>query len=170
TPFAYFVNDAWQPAPISKARLRANGGEPGDGPDQPVIRRWTSPVSGSIAIEGTLKHNQARDNIVGDGIHARIVSSRLGELASWIANGSTAETKLSGITIEKGDTLDFIVDGRADIENDAFQWAPSIKLLGKTETTWSAAADFRGPEPLKLDIWDRFAHVLLETNEFAFVD
>ena len=35
---------------------------------------------------------------------------------------------------------------------------------------WSAEEDFRGPAPRPLTIWERYAHVLLETNEFAFVD
>ena len=90
-------------------------------------------------------------------------------------NGSGAETKLNGINIEKGDTLDFIVDGRADSENDGFRWAPTIKMIRTNEsvpkeTAWSARDDFRGPTPQPLTVWERYAHVLLETNEFAFVD
>ena len=46
-------------------------------------------------------------------------------------NGSSAETKLSGIKIEKGDTIDFVVDARTDPENDAFSWAPVVKVRGR---------------------------------------
>ncbi|MDQ6700498.1 MAG: DUF1553 domain-containing protein, partial [Acidobacteriota bacterium] len=179
TPFRYFTGDSWQgasmlPDPVmGKARLRSNGGEPGDTLRQAAIRRWTSPVEGKISIDGTLKHNQ--DSLgTGDGVRARIVSSRHGEVASWIVNGSSAETKLDGIKIEKGDTLDFVVDGRGDTENDAFQWTPTIKLAGAKDTPkdakWSASDDFRGPAPQPLNVWERYAHVLLQTNEFAFVD
>ena len=92
-----------------KAVLRAAGGEPGEQPDQAVVRRWVSPVSGKLNIEGTLRHGQPAVPY-GDGVRGRIVSSRHGELASWSVNGSSAETKLNGIAVEKGDTIDFIVD------------------------------------------------------------
>ena len=173
TPFTYF-DESWQAAPTlpirigGSARLRAAGGQPGEDPQHAVIRRWVSPVAGKIDIEGNLAHDQT-DLPTGDGVRARIVSSRSGELASWIVNGSGAETTLTGITVEKGDTIDFIVDGRADTENDAFTWAPKIRLEG-AEKEWSASADFRGPAAQPLSVWERYAQVLLETNEFAFVD
>ena len=55
-PFAVFVSDRWQgdailPAPHSgKAVLRAAGGEPGEQPSEAVIRRWVSPVAGTVSI------------------------------------------------------------------------------------------------------------------------
>ncbi|HYP13753.1 MAG TPA: PSD1 and planctomycete cytochrome C domain-containing protein, partial [Bryobacteraceae bacterium] len=143
TEFGSFVNDQWQGAPVTpapvfgKAVIRAGGGEPGDEPHQAVIRRWISPASGKLTIEGTLRHGQG---VVpyGDGVRGRLVSSRHGELASWNVNGSAAETKLSGITVDKGDTLDFVVEARSDPENDGFGWAPTIKL---DTLTWSASKD-----------------------------
>jgi hypothetical protein len=149
-----------------KAVIRATGGEPGWQPDQAVIRRWVSPVSGKLIIEGTLQHGQPAIPY-GDGVRGRIVSSRDGELASWSVNGSSAETKLSGIKVEKGDVISFVVDARLDPENDGFTWAPVIK---SGEQTWNAKNDFAGPSSQPLDVWARFAQVLLETNEFAFVD
>jgi len=172
TPFTVFASDRWQggsvlPASRSgKAMLRAAGGEPGEQPDQAVIRRWVSPVSGTLSIEGTLQHGQPAVPY-GDGVRARIVSSRQGELASWSVNGSSAETRLNGIKVEKGDTISFILDARLDPENDAFTWGPVIKC---GEQTWNAKNDFTGPAPQPLDVWARYAQVLLETNEFAFID
>jgi len=172
TPFTVFVSDRWQggsvlPASRSgKAVLRATGGEPGEQPDQAVIRRWVSPVSGTLDIEGTLQHAQPAVPY-GDGVRGRIVSSRQGELASWWVNGSTAETKLTGIKVERGETISFVVDARLDPENDAFAWAPVIKC---GERTWSAKKDFAGPPPEPLSLWARYAQVLFETNEFSFVD
>jgi hypothetical protein len=172
TPFPVFVADRWQgdsvlPAIRSgKAVIRANGGEPGGQPDQAVVYRWVSPISGKLTIEGTLQHGQPAVPY-GDGVRGRIVSSRDGELASWWVNGSSADTNLNGIKVEKGDVISFIVDARLDPENDAFTWAPVIK---SGEQSWNAKKDFAGPPPQPLDIWARFAQVLLETNEFAFVD
>jgi hypothetical protein len=172
TPFTVFVPDQWQggavlPARSSgKALLRAGGGEPGEEPQQAAIRRWTSPVSGKLSIEGTLRHGQPAVPY-GDGVRGRIVSSRHGELASWAVNGSSAETRLNGIAVEKGDTIEFVVDSRRDPENDGFGWAPTIK---SGEQTWSASNDFAGPKPKPMNVWARYAQVLLQTNEFAFVD
>ncbi len=171
--FAYFTGDSWQGASMlpdaiaGKGRLRANGGEPGDTDKQAVIRRWISPIDGKISIEGSLRHNQT-DVPTGDGVRARIVSPRLGLIASWVVNGSSAETRLGGIEVQTGDTIDFIVDGRVDTENDGFNWAPTIS--GPNKEQWSAAADFRGPAPEPLSVWASYAQVLLLTNEFAFVD
>ncbi len=180
-PFHVFAGESWQgasmlPDPVTgKARLGADGGEPGDNPRQAVIRRWISPADGKMSIEGTLRHDQNSLGNFGDGVRARLVSSRDGELASWIVNGSSAETKLNGVKIQKGDTLDFVVEARADSENDGFHWAPTVKLAGlnesaQKENAWSAKDDFRGPAPRPLTIWERYAHVLLQTNEFAFVE
>jgi hypothetical protein len=171
-PFALFVADRWQgaavlPAVVSgKGVLRAAGGEPGEQPGQAVVRRWVSRVEGKLNIEGTLRHGQPAIPY-GDGVRARIVSSRHGELASWAVNGSSAETKLSGIAVEKGDTIDFVVDSRVDPENDGFSWAPVMKM---GEQSWNAKNDFSGPAAEPLPVWARYAQVLLQTNEFSFVD
>jgi hypothetical protein len=170
--FKVFVGDRWQggatlPAPrFGTAALRAGGGEPGEGPRHAPIRRWVSPVSGKASIEGTLRHGQPAVPY-GDGVRGRIVSSRHGEIASWVVNGSSAETKLSGIAVEPGDTIDFAVDSRRDPENDGFGWTPTVKV---GEQAWSAAKDFAGPATPPLGSWARYAQVLLQTNEFAFVD
>ncbi|MEW5978563.1 MAG: PSD1 and planctomycete cytochrome C domain-containing protein [Acidobacteriota bacterium] len=172
TPFTVFVSDGWQggsvlPAgPGGKAMIHGAGGEPGERPDQAVVRSWRSPVSGILTIEGTLRHTQPAVPY-GDGVRARIVSSRRGELASWWVNGSSADTGLSGIKVEKNETISFVVDARLDPENDAFTWAPIIKC---NEQRWSAKNDFAGPPAAPLGVWARYAQVLLETNEFAFVD
>jgi hypothetical protein len=170
--FTTFVGDSWQggafmPSPRGgKAVLRAAGGEPGEQPNEAVVRRWVSPISGTLSIEGTLRHGQPAVPY-GDGVRGRIVSSRQGELASWSVNGSSAETRLSGLKIEKADTIDFVVDGRLDPENDAFSWAPLIKV---GSSAWNAKSDFTGPAAHPLSVWARFAQVLFETNEFSFVD
>jgi hypothetical protein len=170
--FTVFVPDRWQGGSVfpassfGKAVLGAAGGEPGERPDQAVVRRWASPVSGTLNIEGTLQHTQPAVPY-GDGVRGRIVSSRQGELAWWRVNGSAAETKLTGIKVEKGDTISFVVDARPDSENDTFAWAPVIKC---GERTWSAKNDFTGPAPEPLSVWARYAQVLFETSEFSFVD
>ncbi len=168
--FPIYNADRWQggyasPAgAFSKAFLRATGGEPGD--TTAVTRRWVSPVTATISIDGSLRHNQGAVPY-GDGVKGRLVSSRQGELGSWVVNGSSAETKMAGIKVEKGETLDFIVDPRKDPESDGFTWAPTVKAAGQT---WSAKEDFAGPPAARPNVLARLAHVLFQTNEFAFVE
>ncbi len=168
--FKVFVGDRWQGAATLPARdsgkaiLRSTGGEPGE--HEPVVRRWVSPASGKLNIEGTFRHGQPAVPY-GDGVRGRIVSSRHGELASWSINGSSAETRLSGVTVEKGDTIDFVVDAKSDPENDGFTWAPVVRV---GEQSWNAKDNFAGPAAQLLSVWARYAQVLMETNEFAFVE
>jgi hypothetical protein len=145
------------------ASLTADGGTAGD---LAVVRRWTAREAGQVKIAGTVRHRADKWKS-GDGIRARIVSSREGEIASWIVFGRDAGTEISGLEVQAGDTLDFVVDGRDDGEGDGFSWAPTITL---GEKKWDAKVDFRGPRPKPLSPLERLAQVLLQTNEFAFVD
>ena len=171
--FAYFTGDRWLPEAVSpspqwgEAFLSATGGYPGDSRARAVIRRWTAPADGAVRIEGTLKHQQRKGDEYGDGVAARVVSGRSGVLASGEARNSSAELRAGPVQVKAGDTIDFLVDCRADSESDAFTWAPSITMDTRV---WSAAKDFRGPDPPALDRWARYAQVLLDTNEFAFVE
>ena len=171
-PLPTFANQGWQggaklPDPaLGWCLITATGGHAGNAVAHGVIRRWTAPQAGTIAISGTLGHH-AKD---GDGVHGRIVSSRQGEIAGWQVARLDAETKITGITVEAGETLDFIVDCRGDVNSDSFTWAPAVKM---GEEEWNAQAGFGGPVAKQLpamSVWDKFVQVLLETNEFLFVD
>jgi hypothetical protein len=156
--------------------LSAEGGHPGSVAHGAAIRRWTSPVDAEVSIEGSLGHRAA----AGDGVRARIVSSRLGELASWTAHNTEAETKMSRVEVKQGDVLDFVVECRKDENSDSFTWAPVIRTVesgtvtgGQTTRLWSASAQFAGPpgKPKRTQgPWERYAQALLMSNEFMFVD
>jgi hypothetical protein len=180
-PLPHFTGMAWQGGPklpdpaLGWVMLTAEGGHPSNAAVGAAIRRWVAPHDGAIAISGVLGHHQ-KD---GDGVRARIVSSQEGELASWIAYNTEAETKMSRIEVKKGDTIDFVVDCRGDENSDSFVWAPTIRLVEAPGNAaggvqeWRAAVEFRGPEarPRKLlSSWERYAQVLLLANEFMFVD
>jgi hypothetical protein len=186
TPLPKFINNQWQgaadalPDPTSGwAMLTAAGGHVGNDLKHAVVRRWTSPRDGSVSVDGKLSHAQKQ----GDGVRARLVSSREGMLASWIVKEKSADTRVSGIHVTKGDIIDFVVDlGRGgDYSFDSFGWKVTIvKEPAKTQAagedsggTWDSAAEFSGPPPAKpkpLSPWEKYAQVLLESNEFAFVD
>jgi hypothetical protein len=83
------------------------------------------------------------------------------------------------LQVKRGDTLDFLVAAVTETGNEAFSWAPVIELAetgtnkdagpGKTQK-WDAAADFSGPVRSPPTAWEKYAHVLLMSNEFIFID
>jgi hypothetical protein len=84
---------------------------------------------------------------------------------------------LDAVEIRAGDTLDFIVDYNANLNNDQFVWAPEIRRTdltadetGDSVEFWSAERHFAGPRTPRLGAWEQLAQVLLVSNELMFVD
>ncbi|MGB8169300.1 MAG: PSD1 and planctomycete cytochrome C domain-containing protein [Chthoniobacteraceae bacterium] len=147
--------------------LYAEGGHPGRDAAHAAIRRWTAPRDGVVAISGMLD----RPGDTGDGVLGRIVSSRAGELLKLdVAPKQSIPTNVARVEVKAGDTIDFIVDARGNDTSDGFRWHP---VIGSDDGNWDAKAQFAGPPPPRppqLKPWEQYAQVLLETNEFAFVD
>ena len=175
-----YTSYAWQgstnlPDPkLGWVILNADGGHPGNDAQHAAIRRWRAPRDGVITISAELHHSSEQ----GDGVRARIVSSRKGTLGEWIAQHSKMPTKLEKMDVRTGDIIDFITDCRASVEYDSFTWSPVIKYkpISKTDDDrleWNAKTDFAGPvkeKPKSLDAWTKYAQVLLLANELMFVD
>lgn len=179
----HFTGDAWQGGPkwpdskLGWVRLTADGGHAGNDLKHAAIRRWIAPVDATIAITGTLKH----DHEPGDGVRGRILSSRQGLIGSWTVHKKMAETKAESVEVKKGDTIDFVLDYNANLNSDDFTWVPTIKATSSpsqpasddSPREWNAKKDFAGPPvkpPKPLNAWERYAQVLLQSNEFLFVD
>lgn len=175
----HFTANTWQGGPklpdptLGWIMLNAEGGHPGSRQHGPAIRRWTARQDGTVSVAGTLRH----PGEVGDGIQGTIVSSRHGVLGQWqVAKGAT-NTSLPRIEVVRGDTLDFVVDCRADENTDGFRWAPRVTVVASPESAAlgqvsDAKTEFSGPPPavVRLDAWERFAQVLLMANETVFID
>ncbi len=177
TPLPHFTGQAWQGGPalpdpkLGFAILNSEGGHPGNDLQHAVVRRWTAPGDGSVSIAGVLRHESDK----GDGVRAQIVSSRTGFIGGWTAQRGVGDTNVPRIDVKKGDTLDFIVDCRTTPDFDAFSWAPTITTvqgLAGSPKDWSAVSGFSGPAGpgTGLTPWEKYAQVLLLSNEFAFVD
>jgi hypothetical protein len=172
-----FENNTWQGGkklPDEKldfTSLTENGGHPGE--KVAVVRRWTAPRDGEITINGRIGH----DADAGDGVRARIVQNNENQLGLWKVKKNKEETKVERIAVKKGDTIDFVVDKFGDLNSDSFTWAPSIEMFssesqGPVTRQWSAKDDFSGPKemPKPLGAWEKFAQVILMSNELVFVD
>ena len=176
TPFAHFNGEAWHAAPslpdskFGWVMIDAEGGHPGNDQAHAAIRRWKAPRNGTVKIEGSLA---ARISASKDGVRGRVVSSRTGLAGEWIAEPKKGEqqTAVTGLAVEAGETIDFVVDTRSDAENDRFAWNVVVELTHDGETSrWDSVATFREPRPHPLDVWARYAQILLLSNEFVFVD
>lgn len=172
-PLPKFTKNAWQGGdklPDEKlgwVTLNRDGGHVGNDVQHAAVRRWTAPQDVTVSVKGSL----SRPAEPGDGVEGFIISSRGGELLRVVAEAKgNVETKLENVELKAGDTLDFIVSLRADNNSDGFSWP----LIIKTEMgEWDSRAQFAGPKPPKpppLTPWEKYAQVLLETNEFVFVD
>jgi hypothetical protein len=176
TAFPHFTGDAWQGGPAlpdaktGHATLNAEGGHTGNDAAHAVIRRWRAPRDGTLRIEGTLK--LAEDK--GDGVRGRIVSSASGPAGEWTAEPKkkSHKTTADGLAVKAGDTIDFIVDLVSTVEHDTFTWPVILHLdsEGSAATSWDSSATFRKPKFQPIDVWARYAQVLLLSNEFVFVD
>lgn len=174
-PFTVFKKNRWQMSATyptkdsyAFASLEKSGGHPGKEPRSSVIRRWTAPRNLHLKISGPVRHSSTD----GDGVRASLVSSRQGILGEWKIANKSEDIFLKDIEVRAGETLDFVVDPLEGDTSDAFDWAPDLMELNAGKQTWSAAIDFSGQKewPRALDAWQRYAQVLLASNEFNFVD
>ena len=86
------------------------------------------------------------------------------------------------IDLKTGDTNDFVLDSRTHPDIDSFTWPVTLKMKnipegiagGQDTLEWDAQKDFAAPQAkpqqAPLNAWEKFAQVLLQTNEFVFVD
>jgi hypothetical protein len=181
TPLPHFTGDAWQGGknwPDKKlgwVQITAKGGHAGNDMAHAAVRRWVAPRDMAIRIDGEIRHEYT----VGDGIAARLISSGQGTLGQWKVHDGRADAKISRLEVKNGDTVDFVVDFAGKLNSNMFIWAPVITALdaggapGESKA-WTSAADFSyhsdAPALEVLDPWTVYAHVLLMSNEFLFVD
>lgn len=171
TAFPHWTGLAWQgsakipDAKLGWAFLTADTGHPAR--NQGAIRRFTAPRDMVLGVAGRVH----RKNEVGNGVLARIVSNRQGQLAEWIIEPKNAiAPPVNSIAVKAGEIVDFVVESRGDENSDSFEWRTT--LTAQDGGVYSAKDQFRGPEKdaAAMTRWARLAHVLLQSNEFAFVD
>jgi hypothetical protein len=179
----HFQDDSWRGGPempdpaLGWVMLNAEGGHPGAGLAKVAVRRWVAPCAGVVSVEGALGHKLEEDDPDCDGVRGQIASGRKGVLKVVTAFKAEAKTDVTGVAVEAGDVIDFVVDCRANESNDSFTWPVTVVLepTGRPgeEWTYSSVEDFRGPLPdagPPLSAREKYTQVLLMTNEFLFVD
>jgi hypothetical protein len=174
TPLPHFTGSAWQGGPqlpddgLGWAMLNSAGGHVGNDLQHAVVRRWSVPADGRLAIRGELRHNTDQ----GDGVRGRILISGDGQRGVWEVQNRRQRTILSGFDVRAGDTIEFVTDLKGNLNHDSFEWKVRLTLdvagVGIVES--SSDRKFAGPTPLPLKPWDQLAQTLLLSNEFQFID
>jgi len=168
-PMDLFTNNMWK---AGVASLSATGGHTPSVAQSAVVRRWTATADGRATIEGNLQHTGT-----GLGVQGLIVSSRGGPLGSWAANHNTVPTAAPAFDIQEGDIIDFMVFSRGGAAGDDFTWSPVIIVTDPDDPStapqrFDANAGFVGGATSRyhLNAWQKYAQVLLQTNELIFVN
>jgi len=178
-PFPVFADRHWRMAeefPDTEYQylsLRSDGGHPGVDVSQSPVRRWIAPRDGVISLEGSLHQGEADGQ--GDGVTGYIVSDRGGVIWKAAVHNTKAESMLHDVAVKAGEIIDFVVSPNASDGYDSFRWSPTVRYESEAANTqqqveWQADSDFSGPPPPALEPWERYAQVLLASNEFAFID
>jgi mono/diheme cytochrome c family protein len=170
-PLEHFAEGKYSPSAeypdpkLGYAALLAQGGHPGHDSLHSVIRRWTAAADATVKISGAITHQASQ----GDGIHALVVSSRSGLLGEWSVHHGTQRINIESISVQKGETIDFIVEPGPTDSYDSFTWSPKIQTMDGRQL-WDASKEFGPPPGPPLTRLALYAQALLMTNEFVFVD
>lgn len=181
-PFAFF-NGQWRASSqdndpdIGRCSLNAQGGIAGRDSSVAAIRRWIAPRAGTLSVTGKLSVQPKSTEPSGDGVRARLVSSRHGLLGTWLVHGTEEQTEVGNITVQPGDTIDFVADGRGRDQSAGFYWVPILTMTAADaakdeKLKWEADREFKGASapPVPYDVWAQLAQVLIESNEFLILD
>jgi hypothetical protein len=153
----------------------AMGGDAGPGAGLSSIRRWVAPHDGTVSITAELTHPDAKT----EGVIARVISSRTGQLGEWQTVGQSVVTNLENVAVKQGDTIDFVVSSQSDKDAGPYQWSPSILMPGMEMPSmpgmprrWDARTDFADPaKPAKpLTPLEELCQALLLSPEFAVLE
>ena len=153
THLPHYTGSSWQggtqlPDPnLGWAILHAAGGHAGSDAQHLAIRRWTAPNDGLVTITGKLMHGSEN----GDGVRGRLVSNQRGRIGEWTATHSSADTNVAKIEVQKGETLDFVIDCRDNVNADSFEWVVQLRAHDAANVTsgiWNSQSDFHGPLPM----------------------
>jgi len=119
-----------------------------------------------------------------DGVRGMIIHSQPYKVAKEIWKQDSRRNRrgsnVGNITVNRGDSIFFLVHHRDYTYQDFFKWDPVIKVtdevLAKRKdqlrvSEWRSSDDFAGTGYDKaLSPWEKYLQVLLLSNELAFVD
>ncbi|MEM1444290.1 MAG: DUF1553 domain-containing protein, partial [Verrucomicrobiota bacterium] len=177
SPMPHWTGEAWQ---IGKERpmkndprsyLYADKGalHPGNSSKQSFIYQWEAPDDMTVDILGAAVRPSVNK---GNGVRILVANSR-GEILKDIVMDKSRETQpvnVKNTAIAKGERFYFIVDPHENnASHDSVRWSPQIVDLSGAHPKWGLTENFSGPAT-PATAWSAYAHALLNTNRFLFVE
>ncbi len=166
----FYTGKSWQggadhpDGALGWVQLTATGGHTGNDHQHAAVRRFTAPRDVTVRVRSKIHHPVE----VGDGVAAAIVVK--GSIVA-MAHVHHAEATLDyePIPLKVGETIDFVVDMRENLNHEEFDWHVDIADTASSEN-WESKRDFYGQRNDALDPWTQLAQVLITSNEFLFID
>lgn len=154
-------------SPLSYLHIGSSS-HPGLGDDHACILRWHAPRKMTIDISGLLERPAVGEGRTG--VNLTIHSSRSGVLktASVRMDQSSVPVATSGIEVEEGEVINFIVDCDGCTSHDTYRWDPAISNSADPGERWKHSVDFAGPKSA-LNARQAYAQALFNTNRFLFI-
>lgn len=139
-----------------------------------AIRQWSSPRSGDFDIDVSAKIKSSPKEPVNYSIfiykNDRIIKSSTG------TNTSEIKINIKNISNNLGDKIEFIIVNNI---KKSIEYNLSVNIQEKKDENslspinWNSIGDFRGPIKKidkELNAWERYAHILLMSNEMIFIN
>lgn len=148
------------------------------GTDRDSVWRFSAPGDGNYRISGYLNHPSPN----GNGIETVIVTG-----GKEIQRKSVAHDKVDlevfDLKLKQGDTIDWLTNMNGELTSDVYQLNVTIEQIGDDDSVvqkWNSIDNYHGPLDANDGAWlanyakDKalidLCHMLLSSNEFAYVD
>ena len=154
-------------SPLSYLHIGSSS-HPGLGDDHACILRWHAPRKMTIEISGELERPAVGKGRTG--VNLTIHSSRNGVIhtSGVRVDQASVPVAISGIEVEEGEMIHFIVDCDGDTSHDTYRWDPAISNSDDPGERWKHSVDFAGPKS-PLNARQAYAQALFNTNRFLFI-
>lgn len=176
-PYPHWTGSRWQIAaqhPLKddpRSYLYADAGRthPGNTAKQSAIYQWRAPEDMRVSIRGVIERSAKGK---GNGVRVLIASERGGLHFDRLLDPSreTLPTVVEEVSLKENEGLYFLVDPHENNASfDSVQWSPQVIDLDGRWPKWGLAESFSGPAT-PANAWSAYAHALLNTNRFLFID
>ncbi len=177
-PFEHWVENVWQVGetrPLKNNPLsylfadRAGNTHSGHTEKECSIYEWRAPEDLEVGVSGELSRSSVGK---GNGVRVKVASTKGGIVFDEVLDPAKEKIEVSvpKVKLAKNESLYFIVDPhKNDSSFDSVRWNPQITDLSGKWPRWGMAESFSGPATPASN-WGAYAHALLNTNRFLFVD
>jgi len=176
TPFPHWTGERWQlganfplkEGPLRYLHAQKGSTHPGRTDSEAAVYQWKAPSDLRVAVEGAIQRGAVGK---GNGVRVRIVTPSGGLVFDRVMDASRERmpVEVPELAVKEGDRVHFVVEPHEDdSSHDGVTWNPRIVDLGNEWPTWDLAESFSGPANPATP-WSAYAHALLNTNRFLFV-